>query len=34
MARNFQTQLMQLLNDIFEDNVVTADERSSLLELH
>jgi hypothetical protein len=32
VAKNFEARLMQLLDDIFEDNVVTAEERSSLIE--
>ncbi len=32
MAKNFEARLMQLLDEIFEDNVVTAEERSSLIE--
>jgi hypothetical protein len=32
VAKNFEARLMQLLNEIFEDNVVTAEERSSLIE--
>ncbi len=32
MSKNFEAQLMNLLTRIFEDHVVTAEERSSLIE--
>jgi hypothetical protein len=32
MSKDFEAQLMNLLNRIFEDHVVTAEERSSLIE--
>jgi hypothetical protein len=32
VAKNFEAQLLQLLTRIFEDNLVTAEERSSLIE--
>jgi hypothetical protein len=32
VSKNFEAQLMRLLTQIFEDSVVTAEERSSLLE--